>query len=305
MGAARDFEPVEFRAAAHCVLGKIAIADSTAADALMDVRPIADGAHWRVRELICHAGPESPSFEEQHAWTGVAVVMSGSFHYRSLHGRETLVAGALLLTNRNACFECGHEHGSGDRCMAFQFAPELVESAFGGDARFHCHRIPPLNATLRLTTAAGMASTDTCVWEDLALSLLDAAIDLSGKPLPHSSFDPRAHSAVERLSRELDALPQQPWTLQMMSDHSGLETLRLIRQFRRCVGCTPYQYVLRQRLTRAAQSLMTSSATVQHIALDCGFNDLSEFTRRFGRLFGVPPNGFRHRHRLATRQPGP
>lgn len=304
MGAARESEPLESVVAARGVLGKIAIADSPAVDALMDARPVAAGDRWRVRELICRAGPDSPRFEEQHAWTGVAVVMSGSFHYRSQHGRETLVPGALLLTNRNACFECGHEHGSGDRCMAFHFAPELAERAFGGDARFHRHRIPPVNATLRLTTRAGMASTDTGVWEDLALSLLDAAIDLSGKSLPHRRLDPRAHSAVERLSREVDAQPQQPWTLQRMSDLSGLETIRLIRQFRRCVGCTPYQYVLRQRLTRAAQLLLKSSETVQHIALDCGFNDLSEFTRRFRRLFGLPPNSFRNRHRLAMRRPG-
>ena len=266
----------------------------------MDARAVAAGDRWRVRELVCRAGPDSPRFEEQHAWTGVAVVMSGSFHYRSQHGRETLVAGALLLTNRNACFECGHEHGSGDRCMAFHFAPELAEGAFGGEARFHCHRIPPINATLRLTTAAGMASTDTGVWEDLALNLLDAAIDLSGKPLPYRRFDPRAHSAVERLSREVDALPQQPWTLQMMSDHSGLETIRLIRQFRRCVGCTPYQYVLRQRLTRAAQSLLKSAETVQHIALDCGFASLGPFYRAFREETGMTPRAYRAAQRSAS-----
>src|SRR5215469_2963034 len=36
---------------------------------------------------------------------------------RRCFGRATLVPGALMLGNPGACFECGHDHGVGDRCL--------------------------------------------------------------------------------------------------------------------------------------------------------------------------------------------
>ena len=35
--------------------------------------------------------------------------------------------GALMLGNPGACFECGHEHGVGDRCLSFHFDPGFFE----------------------------------------------------------------------------------------------------------------------------------------------------------------------------------
>ena len=39
-----------------------------------------------------------------------------------------LAPGAILLGNARTCFECGHEHGVGDRCVSFHYTPELMES---------------------------------------------------------------------------------------------------------------------------------------------------------------------------------
>ena len=56
---------------------------------------------------------------------------------------------------------------------------------------------------------------------------------------------------------------------------------------------TPYQYVLRTRLHRAAVRLRTTSEPVSAIALDAGFADLSTFNRRFRKVMGVNPSAYR------------
>lgn len=63
--------------------------------------------------------------------------------------------------------------------------------------------------------------------------------------------------------------------------------------FREGLGVTPYNYILRHRLDAAARRLIEGSEPVLDIALDVGFGDLSEFTRRFRARFGRPPAAFR------------
>ena len=62
-----------------------------------------------------------------------------------------------------------------------------------------------------------------------------------------------------------------------------------LRTFRRVVGMTPHQFILRTRLDDAAVQLRRSSRPVLDIALDAGFADLSTFNRRFRAIMGVTP----------------
>ena len=91
------------------------------------MRLLASGPGWRVEDVTCSAGPQDRPFEEQHDLVCVAAVTRGTFQYRTPNGRATLVPGALMLGNPGACFECGHEHGVGDRCLSFHFDPEFFE----------------------------------------------------------------------------------------------------------------------------------------------------------------------------------
>jgi len=56
---------------------------------------------------------------------------------------------------------------------------------------------------------------------------------------------------------------------------------------------TPHQYLVRSRLRRAARLLAEPDRAVTDIAMDVGFNDLSNFVRTFHRAAGVSPRGFR------------
>jgi AraC-like DNA-binding protein len=73
-----------------------------------------------------------------------------------------------------------------------------------------------------------------------------------------------------------------------------------LRIFRQVAGMTPYQFLLKTRLHRAAVRLRTSEAAISTIAFDAGFNDLSTFNRRFRREIGETPGVYRAR-RVAAR----
>jgi hypothetical protein len=69
--------------------------------------------------------------------------------------------------------------------------------------------------------------------------------------------------------------------------------------FTRVVGVTPHQYLIRCRLRHAARLLAQDTQPVTAVAFDCGFGDLSNFVRCFGRAAGLSPLAFR---RLAQGQ---
>jgi len=270
----------------------------------MTVTPWAEGDGWRIREMICRAGPASPAFEERHDWTGLALVVSGYFTYRSLRGREWLVPGAWLLCTAGTCFECGHDHGQGDVCVSLQFRDDRLQHALASlrgvaPEAFPSHRLPPLNATLPWAVRC-MALRES--GEDayaLAMEVLMGMLCLAHTTGTPARLPGLELAIVSAQAKAIDAAPHEDWSLDALQARSGLGPFVLLRAFRRLLGVTPYQYVLRQRLQSAAGMLLRDRRPVQNVALECGFGDLSEFHRRFRRVFGTTPARYRDHYARA------
>ena len=93
----------------------------------------------------------------------------------------------------------------------------------------------------------------------------------------------------ERIHAHLD----QSLTLADMASWVNLSPYHFARLFRATFGCAPYQYVQEQRLILARDQLRNSRDKITAIALSCGFNDSSQFSRAFKSRFGVSPSGYR------------
>ena len=123
-------------------------------------RVIARGDGWTVADVVCTCGPQDHPYEERHSRYTIAIVLAGSFQYRSPGGRELMTAGSLMLGNEGQCFECAHQHGEGDRCVSFWYAPDYFErlaadsGAGTSDARFNVARLPPLRPLSPLVARA-------------------------------------------------------------------------------------------------------------------------------------------------------
>src|SRR5262245_64579983 len=90
-----------------------------------------------------------------------------------------MTPGSLMLGSPGQCFECGHEHGEGDRCVSFWYAPDYFERlAFDAGARgrgavFIATRVPAVRSlsSLIANVAAGAAGLPDVPWAEIGVHL--------------------------------------------------------------------------------------------------------------------------------------
>jgi AraC family transcriptional regulator len=270
------------------------------------VRPLWQGREWRVSEYLCTAGPGDRPFEERHEQVSIAAVIAGTFTYRADTGSTMLHPGAFLLGNAATCYECGHEHSRGDRCISFQAKPEYfaeVAASMADSSRFR-FPAPMLPATPKLLPwlariQARADSVEPLDIDETAARLVEAVIGaVSGRaslPVRVSSRDRRR---IGEALRYIEINAAEPLDLDTLAGVAIMSKYHFLRTFRHTVGVTPYQFVLGVRMRHAAVWLATSSAPVFAIAFETGFGDLSTFNARFRETFGMSPTAFRSQERI-------
>jgi transcriptional regulator GlxA family with amidase domain len=93
--------------------------------------------------------------------------------------------------------------------------------------------------------------------------------------------------------RYMAAHSTAPHTIAGLARMAKLSLYHFLRSFRAVTGVTPHQWLLRARLRAAAEKLAVTNVPVTDIALDVGFDDLSNFTRTFRVEFGASPRQYR------------
>jgi len=258
---------------------------------------LARGEGWSVEDVICTHGPRDRSFEEQHSRVVIAIVAAGTFQYRAGTSRaEMMTPGSLVLGGAGQFFECGHEHGWGDRCISFGFDPDYFERIAGGcGTGFGVARVPAVgelsDVVARACRAVLGGKTDS--FEELGIRLAAHAVELAPGLSPGGALPPGASARVSRVLRRIEREPDTDLSIAALAVEARLSPYHFLRTFEMLTGVTPHRYVLRSRLREAAVRLGSSPEKVLDIALDCGFGDVSNFNRAFRTEFGVNPRAWR------------
>jgi AraC-like DNA-binding protein len=129
------------------------------------------------------------------------------------------------------------------------------------------------------------------ILEYLVLKVADTAI-------PAGAADTPAFITYRRCQRYLEEHWPELASLDQAARKCHVDPAYLCRLFTRFDHQSPYQFLLRLRMTRGAELLLTPGASVKQVAEELGFADAFHFSRIFKKLMGLPPTQFaRLRHR--------
>jgi AraC family transcriptional regulator len=285
---------------------------STPQDGPPTARTLARGADWSLFEYVCRSGPEDRPFEERREDFTIAAVVEGTFTYKCDAGKALLCPGAILLGNFGRCFECGHDHSRGDRCIALHIAPALfseIAASTAGTAkhRFAAAMLPADSNFAEMIVALQSAATggSAALIEAPVINIVEKALAMtSGRTAAPVALSSRDEKRISEALHYIEDNAEAPLELADLAKLANMSKYHFLRTFRQITGTPPYCYLLNLRMRRVAARLTTSEAPISAIAFDAGFGDLSTFNRRFRAIFGVSPRVYRESSAKTEPYPG-
>lgn len=207
---------------------------------------------------------------------------------------------SVFITRPGLEFRCAHDGPCPDDvCLVIDFASNAVDGAEHGWMRagWIVRREPtPKLAYVERRLAIAAQARDQFETERWALAAINALLDDS------QDTRTRGHYAIRRSDvdlviaacRAIETGPMRRLSIAQRARDLGLSSTRLTHAFRRYLGVSPHQYVIRHRLIAAAD-LLDQGSSVSDSCWRSGFENLSHFCRSFQRVFGVRPSAW---HRI-------
>lgn len=158
-----------------------------------------------------------------------------------------------------------------------------------------------LGCTLQNAAHAG-PRTPAFLLEELEQALIVSLLSASEhnwRQALDAGVSPSTPWQVRRVEEYIEANWDKPFKIEDVVALTGSSARTIHRYFQRTRGYSPKEFLKQRRLAKARELLCSSEAprTLIDVALACGFNDLSHFSRDFSRTFGEPPSAVRKARR--------
>jgi AraC-like DNA-binding protein len=263
----------------------------------------------RVDGVVARAASVRPSEERELENHAVVLPYRGVFvtHAGRRHAVLASASHAVLLSARTP-YRYSYPGALGDHCLVLMWSDEGLERAAPSLLRRTRFDTPEpaaapvlepstLLARERLRHRLGDPAADPLAVEEDAIGLLSSALSAArrepvDRPI-RAGAAARNHCRVERIKELIASAPAKRWTLDGLATAACVSPYHLAHLFKRHVGLSVYDYVVRARLAAALERVMDAKEDLTSIALDAGFSSHSHFTAQFRARFGTTPHELR------------
>ena len=91
---------------------------------------------------------------------------------------------------------------------------------------------------------------------------------------------------------------QRELTVEEIADVCKLNRSYFSKLFKQRKGCPPQEFLIRMRLSKAAEMMKTTSVPIGDIAIACGYPNQLHFSRSFKQHYGISPREWRSQNKL-------
>lgn len=131
-----------------------------------------------------------------------------------------------------------------------------------------------------------------CLFLDDLMQSSSSRKELSGGQLRDYYIQEAVNFMEQNYSRDL--------TVEEIAGVCGLNRSYFSKLFREVMGCPPQEFLIRLRLSKAADQLKGTDASIGSIAARCGYPNQLHFTRAFHKRYGLSPREWRSQNQIKT-----
>lgn len=264
-------------------------------------------------------------FYEPVLSTGFAIkyVAEGTERYTLNEQNYQISAGSYLLCNSTKQGYVEIESRKNVKGICINIAPEIIQEAiaslqrpdtFFPDAELGLFFSTPYflenqydansthvgNVLQQIEQAAGRNEIDTSdlsieffysLSEKLIADQLPIFKQLQSLPGVKAVTKKELYKRISRGREFIDNTFLSPLTIELVAKEACMSEYHFFRLFKKMMGVTPHQYILRKRLELGKQ-LLKEHLSVSDSAVECGFTDIFSFSKSFKSYFGYSPSSF-------------
>ena len=87
-------------------------------------------------------------------------------------------------------------------------------------------------------------------------------------------------------------------SVEEIADACGLNRSYFGKLFKETLGQSPQQYLIRYRMTKAAELLKATRISIAEVGRSVGYENQLHFSRAFKNVFGISPSQHRAKHSI-------
>ena len=215
----------------------------------------------------------------------LALLVSGSFWFRTERGRYTVRAGEAALFRK--WVRCHRETIYPCEIYLFKYSSD-VEVFDGEHIVFEDGE--RVSSTLRMLDRASSILKDGFFYQERLFGdiVTQYLLERGGDGRPGVT-DPLIENAVTFINERV----QHKLSISDVARRTGLSYVQFVRRFTAYAGMTPSEYLAALRMKKAESLLSDTALPVREVAAACGFENEYYFSNFFKKHKGLSPGAFR------------
>lgn len=241
-----------------------------------------------------------PRFHYNAPWMNrcaLVYIIRGKGFFRTLHGDVALGPGMVFVFGGHAKHECWCDPNDPMQHLIVVYsgskAMELTQAAFG-DINASLTVVHPAELQTILTLMVSEARMKNASSHDICVLLLRALLLKieAARQMEKQKLSPSLLTYL-RCRKHMEEHCQRLRSVKEIAEACHVDAAYLCRLFARHAKESPYQYLMRLKLSRATHLLTTSDQSIKQIADELKFADPYTFSRAFRRHMRQSPQQYR------------
>lgn len=265
--------------------------------------------------------PEQKVAWHWHEEVEVLYIARGSATVRVEEKTLVVTEGDGLFLNTNVLHSIEKQQ---DNCIfySFVFSPQLISGA--NDSVFETSYVTPVLESANIScvlfshkTSLGQTGADCILtafeayeqgdigYELLIRSKLTQMWYLIVSAYVKNHQTQEENNAMKRTKVMMTYIHEhyhEPLTLQMIAKSANISSREALRCFQKTIDDSPVSYLLKYRISQAANALIHTNTSITELCTKCGFDDASYFAKVFKKILKESPRDYRKHKQIKAQE---